>query len=256
MKKLILLIISLVFLIACSNSGNKTHVKLNLPDSLTEDQSSPKAQTDTIHHITPLIGTSKPLTKKQKLHNINMQRARTAFNNAIKAYNSHKFDQAAESFKESLGYDPNNNLACYNLGKIYFDQGQKNLALSYFEDAVNINPKDTASMISAGLVYFEKNNFDKAKQYYDKALKIAPHYGKAYFHRGTLLGTHKHYKQSVADLEKAVKYEKDNSEAYVNLGLAYYYLKDMKKACKAWHRAAAMGNTKGQTAVNAYCKTK
>jgi len=38
--------------------------------------------------------------------------------------------------------------------------------------------------------------------------------------------------------------------------LGYYYLKKMDKACKDWKKAASLGSTAGQTAVDKYCQKR
>ncbi len=262
MKNTIFGFIIILFLTSCT--GNKTSKieKLNIPemavvDSITKAEKQKKADSlRKLNHNRSIFKSAKPLTEEQKKKNFNLRKAHTAFKIALDAYNKGDIETATEKFRTCLSFNPDNAIADYNLGKIYYDQKQPDLALSYFKDAINSNKKDTASMVAAGLIYFEKNDFNKAKKLYDEAINIAPHYGKAYFHRGTLYGTHKYYRKSKQDLLKAIKYDPENSEAYVNLGLAYFYLKDMQNACKAWHKAAGMGNAKGEKAVQAYCNKK
>ena len=257
MKKTSLGFIIIILLYSCSGNKKAKVEKLNIPEMAVVD-SIEKAQQDTVdkEKLKKRIKISKPLTEEEKNKKEALKHAHTAFKVAKQAYDKGDMETAISKFRECLAYDPSNSLAGYNLGKIYFDQKQPDLALSYFEDAIQANPKDSASMVAAGLIYFEKNNFDKAKELYDKAISIAPHYGKAYFHRGTLFGVYKKYKESKNDLINAVKYDPGNSEIYVNLGLAYFYLQDMKKACKEWKKAAKMGNPKGKQAINAYCNKK
>ena len=254
MRYLIPVMVLAIALSSCTNRQAKVE-KLNSPERAMVD-SLEKAAKDTVkkRDLSKMLKPAKPMSKEEKERKLNKRRAHTAFKTGMEAYNKGDIETATEKFRESLSYDPENGIVAYNLGKIYYDQKQPELALSFFEDAIEANPEDTASMVAAGLIYFEKNNFEKAKALYDKAISLAPHFGDAYFHRGTLLGTHKYYKESLEDLKKAAKYSPGNSEIFVNLGLAYFYLKDRENACKAWKKAADMGNQKGVKAVNAYCK--
>ncbi len=262
MKNIVPLFIIVLFFSACTGNRPAKVEKLNTPEMVLADsiaKAETKTHRDTIHHNFPgqnRLKASTPLTDKEKKKRLNLRRAHTAFKTGLDAYNKGDIGKATEKFRECLSYDPENGIANYNLGKIYYDQKQPDLALSYFKSAVLANPKDSASMISVGLIYFKKNDFNKAESWYNKAIAVAPHYGQAYFNRGTLYGTHKYYSKSKDDLLMAVQYDPKNSEAYVNLGLAYFYMKDRNNACKAWHKAANMGNPKGKQAVKAYCEQK
>ncbi len=257
MKKIILALGAVVLFYSCKYEKSAKVEKLNIPEMAVVD-SIEKAQKDTVDKegLKKRLKLSKPLTKEEKEKQAALKHAHTAFKLGKEAYDKGDFETAIEKFRECLAYNPDNSIAGYNLGKIYFDRKQPDLALSYFEDAIRANPEDSASMVAAGLIYFEKKDYDKAKEIYDKAIEVSPTFGKAYFHRGTLFGVYKKYKESKADLLKAIKYEPGNSEIYVNLGLAYFYLKDMDSACIAWKKAASMGNPKGKQAVQAYCNQK
>jgi tetratricopeptide (TPR) repeat protein len=256
MKQVAFLFTMVIIFSGCTRNKTAKVEKLNLPERAIVD-SLEKVAKDTVKQrdFSKMIKPAKPMTEEEKKKKENERRAHTAFKTAMDAYNKGDYETATEKLRECLAYDPKNSIAGYNLGKIYYDQKQPDLALSYFEDAIAANPEDTASMVAAGLIYLEKNDFDKAKEFYDKAIAVAPHFGDAYFHRGTLYGTHKHYKESLADLRKAALYDPGNAEIFVNLGLAYFYLKERDSACMAWQKAADMGNPKGKQAVNAYCKT-
>ncbi len=262
MKKIIPLFIIVLLISACTGNRPAKVEKLKSPEMAIADsiaKAEVKTTRNAIRHTIQnqsKLKASTPLTDKEKKKRLNLRRAHTAFKTGLNAYNKGDIETATEKFRECLSYDPENAIANYNLGKIYYDQKQPDLALSYFKSAVSANPKDSASMISVGLIYFNKNDFNQAESWYNKAIAIAPYYGQAYFNRGTLYGTHKYYSKSKDDLLKAVQYDPQNSEAYVNLGLAYFYMKDRNSACKAWHKAAKMGNPKGKQAVKAYCQKK
>ncbi len=278
MQRIIIFLIVLPFLFACdsNNTTTKTQskVKTTASDSSVnitfakEDLENADIVVDgensTKEEIQPLSGiiskTGKAEAERGTIEDedeaLRERRARTQFNNGTSYYKQGELEKAIESFKLALEYKPDNSKAFYNLGKIYYDQGQKDLSLSYYKDAARLNPNDSLSLLGIGLLYYEKGDFNNAVRYYNKAIVAAPHFGAVYFNRGTMYGQNKQYEKSLQDLTMAIKYEEQNSEAYVNRGLAYFYSKQMDMACKDWHKAAALGNTKGKKAVDIYCSGK
>ncbi len=193
-------------------------------------------------------------TPEQKKRDEEITNARRAFKRGVDAYNSKKNNEAIQAFKETLMYDAENALANYNLGKIYYETGQKELALKYYQTAEDLNPKDSNSVVAIGLIYFEKGMFDLSEDYFNKAVNMAPGYGLAYYDRGTLYGQQKRYDESLADLKMAAIYSPEDSRVYMNMGLAYFFKKDMESACENWNKAASMGNSEAQKAIGIYCK--
>ncbi|NOY50784.1 MAG: tetratricopeptide repeat protein, partial [Chlorobi bacterium] len=189
------------------------------------------------------LKSKKKKTAEEIKRDKEIKNARSAFKRGVNAYNSKKTEEAIEAFKETLMYDPENALASYNLGKIYYETGQKELAMKYYdEDASQFNPADSNSIVAIGLIYFERGQFDQAEDYFNQALNIAPGYGLAYYNRGTLYGQQKKYDKSLDDLNKAAIYSPSDSKVFMNRGMAYYFHKNMDAACADWNKAASMGN--------------
>lgn len=236
--------------------GNKTPAAMENEDSWIEPKPRETVKIDTsVNKNGALKITSKASkTPEQIKRDGDIRSARGAFKRGVDAYNSDNNSVAVEAFKEVLMYNPENALANYNLGKIYYETGQKELALKYYQDAESLNPKDSNSVVAIGLIYFEKGRFDLAEEYFNKAVEMAPGYGLAYYDRGTLYGQQKRYDESLSDLRIAAKYSPEDSRVYMNMGLAYFFKKDMDSACEKWNKAASMGNSEAQKAIGIYCK--
>ncbi|PLX04316.1 MAG: hypothetical protein C0595_03780 [Marinilabiliales bacterium] len=271
MKRLLFLTFIIALFTACENPKQDNKKETTTADTI-EKNDTPVAMEDEESWIgskpmeTVKIDTAvnknsalkiRPKTKKtpeQIKRDDEIRDARIAFKRGVDAYNSKKNDEAIQAFKQTLMYDAENALANYNLGKIYYETGQKELALKYYQDAENLNPKDSNSVVAIGLIYFEKGMFDMSEEYFNKAVEMAPGYGLAYYDRGTLYGQQKRYDESLADLKKAAIYSPEDSRVYMNMGLAYFFKKDMDSACKNWNKAASMGNSEAQKAIGIYCK--
>jgi tetratricopeptide (TPR) repeat protein len=198
----------------------------------------------------PIIDSSFINPTEQDVRKVAMK----LYNGGVDSFKNGKIDDALDQFKASIENYPENAQAYHYLGRIYFEKGQKGLSISYYKDAVGYNASDSSSTLAIGQVYFDMGDGVKAMEYYDKAVKMAPYFALAYYNRGTLLGMQKQYNSSLQDLNKSIEIDPSNGNAFVNRGLAYFYLKDMDKACESWEQAARMGMDKGMEAVELYCK--
>lgn len=192
------------------------------------------------------LANKNPETEKKQ--------AMLSYNEGIKLYKEGDMQGALDKFKIALKAVPTDSRINHYVGRIYYDMGQKDLAISYYEDAVRYNIDDSVSILGIGQIYFDKGDFVKAMEYYNMSLDVAPGYGLAYYNRGTLLGMQNKYPEALEDLNKSIQYDATNPNAFLNRGLAYYYLKAMNSACADWQKAADMGLQKGVDAVNLYCK--
>ena len=161
----------------------------------------PKAPTSDTAEITidkeklSKLAVKEKKTPEQIKRDNDLKEARSSFKKGVDFYNKNQIADATIMFKETLMYDPENALACYNLGKIYYETGQKEMSLRYYQDALKFNSEDTNSIVAVGLIYFEKGEFDLAIDYFNQAIEKAPGFGLAYYNRGTLLGQQKYYEQ-------------------------------------------------------------
>lgn len=247
MRKLFLMLMIFGVVSACTqtkqtNEENKTTAP-EQPEVTSELTKEKKTQIQSLDSLTPPPNPDN-----------NMQIAVSAYNGGINLYKKGDLQGALVQFKTSLENYPENSATNHYLGRIYYDLGQKDLALSYYEDAVRFNLEDSVSMLGIGQVYFDMGDMTKAKEYYDMTIDNAPFYGLAYYNRGTMLGMQKQYHSSLNDLNKAIELDPTNANAFLNRGLAYFFLKDMDKACEDWNQAADMGLAKGVEAVEIYCK--
>lgn len=272
MKYLIYIITVSLFIVSCGSA--QTSKEEESKEELTQPVELPNendGKTGWIEAKAPTADTTKKTIDKEKLSKLqvkekktpeqikrdnDLKAARKSFRKGVEFYNKKQIDDATAMFKETLMFDPENALACYNLGKIYYETGQKDMSLRYYEDAASFNPEDTNSIVAIGLIYFEKGEFDLALDYFNEAIEKAPGFGLAYYNRGTMLGQQKYYEQSLDDLNKAAKYSPENSKVFMNRGMAYFFMKNMTAACEDWNKAAGMGNSEAIKAVSIYCSPK
>jgi len=211
MKYVIYIITVSLFMVSCGSAQTSKEEKpkedLSQPVDTQEKIESkggwiePKAPTSDTAEITidkeklSKLAVKEKKTPEQIKRDNALKEARSSFKKGVDFYNKNQIADATIMFKETLMYDPENALACYNLGKIYYETGQKEMSLRYYQDALKFNSEDTNSIVAVGLIYFEKGEFDLAIDYFNQAIEKAPGFGLAYYNRGTLLGQQKYYEQ-------------------------------------------------------------
>lgn len=252
MKNLLLILALTGIIASCdqpANGKDKTGQNKNVADL---EEIKPDT-TGTIKRLPEPMPTGGPNLNKPSV-NDERSKAIEMFKNGVELYNQGKLDEALTEIKTSVQVFQENSLAYHYLGRIYFEKGQKGLSLSYYQDAVKYDANDSTSTLAIGQVYFDMGDSERAMEYYNKAVEMAPNFALAYYNRGTLLGMQKHYNSSLQDLNKSIAIDPSNGNSFVNRGLAYFYLKDMEKACESWKQAAKMGMPKGMEAVELYCE--
>ena len=139
---------------------------------------------------------------------------------------------------------------CYNNGDL-------SGAMFYWTLTLEINPKNPNAYYSRAIVKNELYTWKAALKDYDKAIEIAPNFLSALINRGGLKDENEDYQGAIEDYEKVLKNEtveqEDKKQAYFNLGNTYLNLKDNKKACENWSKAAELGDNDAKQRINKYC---
>ena len=99
----------------------------------------------------------------------------------IELFHDGQYAEAQQQLETALKLDRNNAWVYYNLGLIYFEQKNWQLALDYFQDAMSSKPGwiDTWAHIKRGNAYDAKGDRNKAVFEYNKALQAGSNYDNA-----------------------------------------------------------------------------
>lgn len=82
--------------------------------------------------------------------------------------------------------DPNDLEARKDLGKLYFDAGLYQDAITYFEQANQLAPNDVEVLLMLGVCQYSINDFDSAEQTWLQATKAAPEKAEPWYNLGFL----------------------------------------------------------------------
>lgn len=129
-----------------------------------------------------------------------------------------QFEQALECFNKALEIQPSYISALSNRGATYHQLGQHTQALHDFENAIHFDPSNANVYFNQGISLSAMGRVQEALQSYSKAISLRPMYAEAYNNRGVLFKTLKQLAEAESDYLKAIEIRPDYPEALNNLG--------------------------------------
>jgi Tfp pilus assembly protein PilF len=150
-----------------------------------------------------------------------------------------QFDDAEESYVRALLHNPDQTDAHNFLGLLHAERGDTQKALNEFEIALADPAYPPVSRMrvnyNLGKLYFETDQPDVALTYLQQAVELArnpadPTYGLVYLMLGKVLRQIGRNEEAVVSLERVLEGAEQNPEAHLELGLAYRDQSDYFKA--------------------------
>lgn len=100
--------------------------------------------------------------------------------------NSGEPQLARDQLLKALQLFPESELAYYNLGLLYVQSNQYDQSINYFQQALKINHNNCETLTELGNAYIKANNFSMARQVFQHVLDIDSLYISAYYYLGTI----------------------------------------------------------------------
>jgi len=126
---------------------------------------------------------------------------------ALAFFFQEKLDPLAISYyRNALAIKPNDKILNYNLGKLYQDLGELELAKEQYQYLLAIDPYSYPAYNNLGYIafYFE-DNFEEAIRYYSKAIELDSSYFQAWCNRGLAYEYMDDYQNARADYLRCLK---------------------------------------------------
>lgn len=123
------------------------------------------------------------------------------------------------------------------LGVAYKGMGKTDDALESYRRALEFDPNDAEGYSNIGNIYAERKDFTVAKQFYLKAIEIDPSSAKAYNNLGNIYFELEDYESALGCYRNAIALEPDYQTPYYHAGLVYTRLGDFARAESTWVRA-------------------
>ena len=148
-------------------------------------------------------------------------------------YNTTRYDEAEQAFKQAMKFDPNDACAYEGVGRLYYDQNRYQETIDAFTQAIKLHPRDT-SYHYLGNTYNSLRRFNEALDAYQQLLKINPRYENVYADQGMSYYWLKRYPEAAAAFRRAAELQDDDPRAYFGLGLVQLALGQKQKAMEQY----------------------
>jgi tetratricopeptide (TPR) repeat protein len=159
------------------------------------------------------------------------------------AWNAGNLNVAIALLKRATEIDPKNKVAWNNLGLVYFQLRQDDLAINAFQKQLEVNPYDDYAWNNLGRVYWNERKYDDAVKAFNKQLEANPLDKFSHANLGQMYAEWHKYDQAVPELEKAASLTPDDPTVQVSLGDAYLNLGQDDKALAAFDHAIELSAT-------------
>jgi tetratricopeptide (TPR) repeat protein len=132
-----------------------------------------------------------------------------------------RYQDAIESYKQTIRIKPDYADAHYNLGNAYGILGRYEDAVESYKQVIRINPDLAEAHNNLGGAYFKLGRYQDAVESYKQAIIINPNYAEAHFLLGSAYGKLDRYEDAIESNKQAIRINPNYAEAY--LGLAGDY---------------------------------
>lgn len=151
-----------------------------------------------------------------------MNNAVTFYKAGIAHKNNYKFSEALVAFSQATSLNKRFDSAYYEMGNIYSESGNADLAIGNYKKTLAINPRFVNALINTGKAYRDiKVNLDSALFFYDAALKLDSANKELYYSLAWIHNARKEYEQAIPYAIKSLEIDNKYKPAYGELGHAY-----------------------------------
>ncbi len=182
---------------------------------------------------------------EKKLMARTLTRKPRALESFIKAYLEFKKDNNRPSlaiglFKKAIQIDPKFWEAYYNLGILYFNNGQFNLAQAEFAKIIRTLPNFDKPYFGRGLIYEKQKNYDAARKDFNKVIRLNPNDFQSYYYLGRIERKLKRYKEARTFLDKAKAINPDYAPIYFEYGNILLNQKQQRRSINDYRKAVEL----------------
>lgn len=135
-----------------------------------------------------------------------------------------------EFYKDILKYEPESSRINNNLGNLYFNRENRDLAEVYYKKAVDAGDAFAQPYFNLGSILQSKGDFFGAIQLYEKAVEINPNFYYPYQNLAVIYAQQGNLTKSIENIEKLKTFLPNNPRVYYNSALVYIALNNRAQA--------------------------
>jgi protein O-GlcNAc transferase len=147
------------------------------------------------------------------------------------------YDLAAEYITKALQFNPEYEVAYFNLGNVLKEKGQLNEAITCYQEAIRLNPHFAEAHSNLGSALQDKGDLDQAIVFYQKAIQLNPHIFFTFNNLGTAFRIKGKNDEAITCYQEAIRLNPHFAEAHSNLGSAFQDKGDLDQAIVFYQKA-------------------
>ncbi len=169
------------------------------------------------------------------LSGINPEGATTYYGKIIAMYDeAEQYDKAIEAARKIIEFNPNNELAFFNLGIMFLKLQRYDDAVGAFKDALALKPGYASALYNIGYSYSLANKYKDAVEGFQKYAEFMPEDPVGWLNIGVAYMMLKNFEAALEPLRKSIELKPDNAVAHYNLAIVYLNLKDSYSATEVY----------------------
>lgn len=149
-------------------------------------------------------------------------------------------DDAKEDLRKATMLSPTYSNAWYDLGRLYYKQGQYEKAIDAYKKVNTINPFFAWTYQYIGDSYSNLNQLDSAVHYYNIAIGMQPNNADFLNGKGDVYYDNKNFEEAAYNYSSAINLNSNKDYFYEDRGLAYYELESWDEAIADFTKAFEM----------------
>jgi len=161
--------------------------------------------------------------------------------NALKA--AGHLDQASDSYKAAIAFDPDYADAHFNLGNVQRLQKNFSAAIASYERAIALSPKEPDAHNNLGATLLEAGKEVQAAEAFRYALVLNPCYAEAHFNLGNALAASGDHPAAILCFDAALRLNADHAKAHLNRGASLTASGDVASAIAGFEAAIRLNPT-------------
>jgi len=107
-------------------------------------------------------------------------------------------------------------------------------AVRMYETILELRPDHAPACINLGTIFYNQREFELAEQMYRRATEADPEYALAFFDLGNVLDEMQRLNDAIEAYQKAIKLVPQYADAHYNLALAYERQNERRRALRHW----------------------
>ena len=131
---------------------------------------------------------------------------------------------------------PTSSMAWNNVGYVYTERGNLEMAIEAFQRAISLNPRHAGAHHNLGIAYFKLKNYDQAIFWFEKSIALNP-VPQVYQDLGVVYVEKGEFGKAEEQFRKILKFDPNCVMAYNSLGVIFYKQGRIEEARLMWQKA-------------------